>query len=71
MSHIPVEPEAEELSEKVLQKMNIGVIRRSLYWRWTIRNGELAPKPIINNPNITVVIPGMDSLEQVNTNASV
>ena len=66
----PVELQAEELFEKA-KEMNIGVIVMKPLAGGAIRNGELALRFIINNPNITVVIPGMDSLEQVNTNASV
>jgi len=66
----PVERQAEELFEKA-NKMNIGVIVMKPLAGGAIRNGELALRFIINNPNISVVIPGMDTLEQVSTNASV
>lgn len=66
----PVELQAEELFEKA-KKMNIGVIVMKPLAGGAIGNGELALRFIVNNPNISVVIPGMDSLEQVSVNASV
>lgn len=66
----PVERQAEELFEKA-KKMNIGVIVMKPLAGGAIRNAELSLRFIVNNPNISVVIPGMDSLEQVTANASI
>lgn len=66
----PVERQAEELFEKA-KSMNIGVIVMKPLAGGAIKNAELSLRYIINNPNISVVIPGMDSIEQVNANAQV
>ncbi len=35
-----------------------------------IRNAALSLRFIVNNPNVTTAIPGMDSIEQIVENAS-
>lgn len=64
----PVEQQAEELFKKA-NRMNVGVIVMKPLAGGAITQGELSLRFIVNNPNISVVIPGMDSLEQVRLNA--
>lgn len=64
----PVEQQAEELFKKA-NSMNIGVIVMKPLAGGAITKGELSLRFILGNPNISVVIPGMDSVEQVNLNA--
>ncbi|WP_353095408.1 aldo/keto reductase [Tissierella praeacuta] len=66
----PVEQQAEEVFKKA-KEMNIGVIVMKPLAGGAITNGELSLRFIVDNPNISVVIPGMDTLEQVSSNASV
>jgi len=66
----PVERQAEEVFKKA-KEMNIGVIVMKPLAGGAITNGELSLRFIVDNPNISVVIPGMDTLEQVSSNASV
>lgn len=66
----PVERQAEEVFKKA-KEMNIGVIVMKPLAGGAITNGELSLRFIVDNPNVSVVIPGMDSLEQVNFNALV
>ncbi len=64
----PVERQAEEVFKKA-KEMNIGVIVMKPLAGGAITNGELSLRFIVDNPNVSVVIPGMDSLEQVKSNA--
>lgn len=63
-----VERQGEPIFEKA-KKNNIGVIIMKPMAGGALSNGELAMRFILENPNITVVIPGMDSVEQVRQNA--
>ena len=65
----PVERQAEEVFKKA-KDLDIGVIVMKPLAGGAIRNAALSLRFIINNPNITVAIPGMDSIEQVIENAS-
>lgn len=65
----PVEQQAEEVFERA-KKLNIGVIVMKPLAGGAITNAKLSLKFIINNPSVTVAIPGMDSMEQVIENAS-
>lgn len=62
-----VERQGEPIFEKA-KKNNIGVIIMKPLAGGALSNGELAMRFILENPNITVVIPGMDSVEQVRQN---
>ena len=64
----PVERQAEEIFKKA-NKLNIGVIVMKPLAGGAISNAALSLKFIINNPNITTAIPGMDSIEQIVENA--
>ncbi|MBU5311640.1 aldo/keto reductase [Tissierella carlieri] len=66
----PVERQAEEVFKKA-KEMNIGVIVMKPLAGGAITNGELSLRFIADNPNISVAIPGMDTLEQVSSNALV
>ena len=66
----PVEKQAEELFEKA-KANNIGVIVMKPLAGGAIKEALLSLRFIVNNPNISVVIPGMESLEQVIENTSV
>ena len=66
----PVERQAEEVFKKA-KEMNIGVIVMKPLAGGAITNGELSLRFIVDNPNISVAIPGMDTLEQVSSNALV
>lgn len=63
-----VEKQGEPIFEKA-KKNNIGVIIMKPMAGGALSNGELAMRFILENPNITVVIPGMDSVDQVIQNA--
>ena len=63
-----VETQGEELFKKAKAK-NIGVIIMKPLAGGAISKGELAIRYILDNPNITVVIPGMDSTTQIIQNA--
>lgn len=65
-----VERQAEELFKKA-KDMNIGVIVMKPLAGGAITNGELSLRFVVDNPSVTVAIPGMDTLEQVRGNASV
>lgn len=65
-----IEQQAKELFEKA-KKNNIGVIVMKPLAGGAIREVELALRFLVNNPNISVVIPGMDSLEQIRENVNV
>lgn len=66
----PVEQQAKELFEKA-KRLNIGVIVMKPLAGGAIRNTSLSLKFIANNPNITSVIPGMESIEQIRENTSI
>lgn len=66
----PVEQQADELFKKAKDN-NIGVIVMKPLAGGAITKGELSLRFIVDNPNVSVVIPGMDSLEQVKVNANV
>lgn len=63
-----VERQGEAVFEKA-KKNNIGVIIMKPLAGGALSNGEGAIRFIVGNPNISVVIPGMDSVEQVIENA--
>lgn len=63
-----IERQGEPLFEKA-KKNNIGVIIMKPLAGGALSKGELAVRYILENPNISVVIPGMDSVEQVIQNA--
>lgn len=65
----PVELQAEEIFKKA-NRLNIGVIVMKPLAGGAIRNAALSLRFIINNPNVTVAIPGMDSIEQIVENAN-
>lgn len=60
----PVEQQAEELFKKAKEN-NIGVIVMKPLAGGAIRQASLSLRFILDNPNVSVVIPGMDSVEQV------
>ena len=64
-----VENQAEELMAKAKEK-NIGFIVMKPLAGGAIDNGTLALRYICANPNVTVVIPGMYSVEEVAQNAA-
>ncbi len=66
----PVENQAAEVFKKAHDK-NIGVIVMKPLAGGAIPKGELCLRYIMENENVTIAIPGMDSLEQVLENASV
>ena len=63
-----VERQGEPIFEKAREN-NMGVIIMKPMAGGALSNGELAMRFILENPNISVVIPGMDSVEQVIENA--
>lgn len=63
-----VETQGEELFKKAKAK-DIGVIIMKPLAGGAISKGELAIRYILDNPNITVVIPGMDNTTQIIQNA--
>lgn len=63
-----IERQAEDLFIKA-KKNNIGVIVMKPLAGGALTNGESAIRFVLENPNISVVIPGMDSVEQVVENA--
>lgn len=65
-----VEQQAEEAFKKARDK-NIGVIVMKPLAGGALSNWELALRFIVENPNVSVVIPGIDKLEQVRENASI
>ena len=65
-----VEQQAEEAFKRAKEK-NIGVIIMKPLAGGAITNGNLALRFILENPNISVVIPGIDKLEQVKENAAI
>lgn len=65
-----IERQGELLFEKA-KRNNIGVIIMKPLAGGALTNGELAIRFILENPNISVVIPGMDTINQVIENARV
>lgn len=65
-----VESQGEKIFEKA-KKEGIGVIVMKPLAGGALDNGTLAIKYILNNPNVSVIIPGMDSIDQVRENAAV
>lgn len=63
-----IERQGEQFFEKA-KKNNVGVIIMKPMAGGALTKGELAVRFILENPNVTVVIPGMDSVEQVLENA--
>lgn len=63
-----VERQGEEVFKRAKER-NIGVIIMKPLAGGAISKGELAIRFILENPNVSVVIPGMDSVEQVIENA--
>lgn len=66
----PVERQAEELFEKA-NKLGIGVIVMKPLAGGAIINAELSLRFILENPNVSAAIPGMDSIEQIEKNARI
>lgn len=66
----PVESQGEAIFEKA-KAQNVGVILMKPIAGGAIQKGEVSIKYVLNNPNVTVAIPGMDSLEQVEKNTAV
>ncbi|WP_027307621.1 aldo/keto reductase [Caloramator sp. ALD01] len=64
-----VEDQAENLFEEA-NRRDIGVIAMKPLAGGALEDGELAISYILNNKNISTVIPGMDSIEQVKQNIS-
>lgn len=65
-----VEKQAEESFEKA-KKKNIGIIVMKPLAGGAIDDSKLAIKYILNNKNISVIIPGMESIMQIEENSSV
>jgi len=65
-----LETKAEILFKKA-KEHNVGVIVMKPLAGGMISDAKLAMKFVLNNPNVSVVIPGMDSVEQVQENTSV
>ena len=65
-----IETEAEDLFKKA-KKRNIGVIVMKPLAGGAIDNGAIALKFIINNSDVSVIIPGMGTVEEVKANAMV
>lgn len=65
-----VERQAEDLFKKAKER-NIGVIVMKPLAGGAITKGNLALRFILENPNVSVVIPGIDRIEQVAENAAV
>ena len=63
-----VERQGEDVFKRAKER-NIGVIIMKPLAGGAISKGELAIRFILENPNVSVVIPGMDSVEQVVENA--
>ncbi|MFA5524280.1 MAG: aldo/keto reductase [Tissierellales bacterium] len=66
----PVERQAEELFNKA-NKLGIGIIVMKPLAGGAMINAELSLRFILENSNISVAIPGMDSIEQIEKNAKV
>lgn len=65
-----IEKQAEELFTKAKEK-NIGIIVMKPLAGGAIDDSKLAIKYILNNENISVIIPGMESVMQIEENSSV
>ncbi|QQK08315.1 aldo/keto reductase [Miniphocaeibacter halophilus] len=65
-----VENQAEEAFKKAKEK-NIGILIMKPLAGGAIPKGELCLRYIMENENITLAIPGMDTIEQVKENAGV
>lgn len=65
-----VERQAEDLFKRAKER-NIGVIVMKPLAGGAITKGNLALRFILENPNVSVVIPGVDRIEQVAENAAV
>lgn len=65
-----VEDQAEEVFKKA-KKKNIGILIMKPLAGGAIPNGELCLRYVLENKNITLAIPGMDTVEQVIENTSV
>ncbi|MBM7614188.1 aldo/keto reductase [Alkaliphilus hydrothermalis] len=65
-----VERQGEALFKRAAEK-NIGVIIMKPLAGGALEDGDLALRFILQNPNVTVVIPGVDKEEQVYENANV
>ena len=65
-----VEKQAEELFTKAKEN-NIGIIVMKPLAGGAINDSKLAIKYILNNENISVIIPGMESIMQIEENSSV
>lgn len=65
----PVERQGEPIFEKA-KANDIGVIVMKPLAGGAIAKGELCLRFILDNPNISIAIPGMDSVEQVVENAN-
>ena len=63
-----IETQGEDIFKKAKEK-NIGAIIMKPLAGGAISNGEAAIRFVLENPNISVVIPGMDSIDQVRENA--
>ncbi len=63
-----IERQGEPIFEKA-KKKNVGVIIMKPLAGGAISSGEAAIRFVLENPNISVVIPGMDSIDQVLENA--
>lgn len=64
-----IENQAEKLFERAY-KCNIGIIAMKPLAGGVISDGMLAMKYIINNSNITIALPGMESIDEVIQNCS-
>lgn len=65
-----LETQAEELFKKAKEK-NIGVICMKPFAGGAIEKGEISLKYILNNENISIAIPGMATLDEVEKNSKV
>jgi len=65
-----IESQGEPVFEQAA-KQNVGVICMKPIAGGAMEKGELSIQYILNNPNITVAIPGMDCLDQIVRNAAV
>ncbi len=65
-----IERQAEELFKRASQR-GVGVIVMKPLAGGALENGALSLKFILNNPNVSVVIPGMDKVSQVFENSNV
>lgn len=66
----PVERQGEDLFKRA-KELNIGVIIMKPVAGGAIKNVDLSLRFIVENPNISVVIPGMDKVEQIVENSMI